>query len=73
VPEQPAPNYDRLARLDHMGLVWLLRKRQVVALDAVAVSMRCDNGSILKFYRRTEVPPEIVTPVVAEIAKEATP
>jgi hypothetical protein len=53
VPEQPAANYDRLARVNDMGLVWLLRKRQVVALDATAVSMRCDNG-ILKFYRRTE-------------------
>jgi hypothetical protein len=24
VPEQPAPNYGRLARVDDMGLVWLL-------------------------------------------------
>jgi hypothetical protein len=27
VPEHPAPNYDRLARLDDMGLLWLLRGR----------------------------------------------
>jgi hypothetical protein len=51
VPDQPAANYSRLARLDLVGLVWLLRNRQVVALDAAAIAMRGDKGSILKYYK----------------------
>jgi hypothetical protein len=27
VPVRPAPNYSRLSRLDHTGLIWLLRGR----------------------------------------------
>jgi hypothetical protein len=34
VPERPAWNYSRLARLDQVGLIWLLRGRRVVALSA---------------------------------------
>jgi hypothetical protein len=54
VPEQPAANYDRLARLDDMGLIWLLRGRPVVALTATEAAYRCSSGAILKFYRTNE-------------------
>jgi hypothetical protein len=33
-PKQPGPNYRRLSRYDATGLIWLLRDRTVVALDA---------------------------------------
>jgi hypothetical protein len=51
VPEQPAPNYDRLARLDDMGLIWLLRGRPVVALTATEAAYRCPSGAILTYRR----------------------
>jgi hypothetical protein len=53
VPEQPAPNYGQLARVDDMGLVWLLRDRPVVELKETTAAYRCANGSILTYYRRT--------------------
>jgi hypothetical protein len=55
VPKQPAANYDRLARLDDMGLIWLLRGRPVVALTATEASYRCPSGAILT-YRRERRP-----------------
>jgi hypothetical protein len=50
-PEQPAADCDRLARLDDMGLVWLLRGRPVVALTATEASFRCSSGAILTYRR----------------------
>jgi hypothetical protein len=50
-PEQPAANYDRLARLDDMGLFWLLRGRPVVALTATEASYRCPSGATLTYRR----------------------
>jgi hypothetical protein len=62
VPEQPAPNYDRLARLDDMGLLWLLRGRPVVELTSMEAVIRCHSGATVKFYRPTEpVPPMEIT------------
>jgi hypothetical protein len=63
VPDQPAPNYDRLGRVDDMGLIWLLRGRPIIALTATEAIIRCYSGATLK-YRRTE-------PTPAEIAKVA--
>jgi hypothetical protein len=57
VPEQPAPNYSRLSRLDAMGLLWLLRGRPVVALTAREAAYRCPDGAILKYYRRAKSAP----------------
>jgi hypothetical protein len=51
VPEHPAPNYDRLARRDDMGLLWLLRGRPVVALTATEASYRCPSGATLTYRR----------------------
>jgi hypothetical protein len=52
VPEQPAP-YDRLARLDDLGLIWLLRGRPVTVLTSTEAVILCHSGATLKFYRRT--------------------
>jgi hypothetical protein len=54
VPEQSAPNYDRLARLDDLGLLWLLRDRPVIAVMSTEAIIRCHSGATLKFYRRTK-------------------
>jgi hypothetical protein len=57
VPERPAPNYSRLARLDDMGLLWLLRGRPVVALTTTEAAYRCPDGAILKYCRRAKSAP----------------
>jgi hypothetical protein len=54
VSERPAANCSRLARLDDLGLLWILRGRPVVALTAKEAIIRCNSGATLKFYRRTE-------------------
>jgi hypothetical protein len=55
VPEQPAGNYSRLSRLDHTGLIWLLRGRPVIALTAAEAVMRCQSGATLT-YRKLNKP-----------------
>ena len=85
VPEQSAPNYDRLARLDDLGLIWLLRGRPIVELTSTEAVICCPSGATLKFYRRTKPAQagigyltQIVKPApqiaddAAEIAKGAT-
>jgi len=55
VPERPAANYDRLARLDDTGLIWLLRGRPVIA--ATEAVMRCPSGAMLTYRRQNEPTP----------------
>jgi hypothetical protein len=55
VPEQPAPNYSRLSRLDHTGMIWLLRGRPVIALTAAEAVLRCLSGATLT-YRKLNKP-----------------
>jgi hypothetical protein len=50
-PKQPAANCDPLARLDDLGLLWLLRGRPVVALTATEASYRCPSDAILTYRR----------------------
>jgi hypothetical protein len=57
VPEQPAGNYSRLSRLDHTGLIWLLRGRPVIALTAAEAVMRCHSGATLTYRRQNEPVP----------------
>jgi hypothetical protein len=51
MPQHAAPSFDRLARCDHLGLVWLLRGRRVVDLTADAATIRTKTGSPLRFYK----------------------
>lgn len=51
VPERPAPNYRRLSRYDRAGLVWLLRGRPVVTLQADKAEIAVRGGGVLTFYR----------------------
>jgi hypothetical protein len=66
VPERPAANYDRLGRLDDLGLIWLLRGRPVITLTSTEAIIRCPSGANLTYRRRTE-------PAPATAAPEATP
>ncbi len=54
VPEQPAANYDRLARVDHLGLIWLLHGRPVIALTATEAVIRCASGAKLVCRRQNK-------------------
>ena len=56
VPDRPAGNYDRLARLDHAGLVWLLRHRPVIVLTSTEAIMHCRSGASLTYRRQAPVP-----------------
>lgn len=51
VPDRLSWNYRRLARLDLVGVVWLLRGRAITAVDADAISIDV-SGAVLRFYRR---------------------
>ena len=50
-PERPHPTYSRLGRLDHTGLIWLLRGRPVVALTETTATIRAASGATLTFRR----------------------
>ena len=52
-PDQPAAN-SPLARLDDLGLIWLLRGRPVITLTSTEAIIRCHSGATLKFCRRSE-------------------
>jgi hypothetical protein len=54
VPDRPAANYSRSARLDDTGLIWLLGGRPVVALTATEAAYRCPSGAILTYRRETK-------------------
>jgi hypothetical protein len=54
VPEQPAANYARLARLDETGLVWLLRRRPIVALTETTAAIQ--GATAFLTYRKINKP-----------------
>jgi hypothetical protein len=55
-PERPHPSYSRLSRLDHTGLVWLLRGRPVVALTATTAAIEKPVIGTITTYRRFNKP-----------------
>jgi hypothetical protein len=42
------------ARIDHMGLLWLLNGRKLIALTADSAAIGTPSGSPLTFHRKTE-------------------
>jgi hypothetical protein len=50
-PSNPHPSYNRLARYDCTGLVWLLRGFSVVAMTATTASIKTGTGIIIAYYR----------------------
>ena len=54
VPPHPAPAYERLARYDAIGLIWLLQGRTVVALTEDEAAIQCSGGVVM--YRKHRKP-----------------
>jgi hypothetical protein len=50
-PAKPHPTYCRLSRLDHTGLVWLLRGQRVVAITETSAVIEAGKGGRL-VYRK---------------------
>jgi hypothetical protein len=50
-PERPHPSYSRLSRYDEIGLIWLLRGREVIALTEATAAIQSSTGAII-VYRR---------------------
>jgi hypothetical protein len=44
--------YRPFSRIDHMGLLWLLNGRKLVALTAYSATIRTPSGSTLTFHRK---------------------
>jgi hypothetical protein len=51
IPEQPHHSFNRLARYDSLGLIWILWGKSVVALSANEASIRHKSGSITKYRK----------------------
>jgi hypothetical protein len=55
-PDRRRPSYSRLSRYDCTGLVWLLQKREVVALTADSATIRNPITGNITVYRRHNKP-----------------
>jgi hypothetical protein len=51
IPDKPSPSYRRLARVDHLGLIWILRGRPVVALTNATATIRSSADGALTYRR----------------------
>jgi hypothetical protein len=56
IPKSPAPNFNRLSRFDRLGLCWLLRGREVVALTEATATIRNPTTGVITTYRRHHKP-----------------
>jgi hypothetical protein len=54
-PEHTKPTFNRLARYDATGLIWLLQGREVIALAEATAAIRGPTGA-LTVYRRHNKP-----------------
>ena len=54
-PPKPHPSYSRLSRYDHIGLVWLLHGRSVLALTDGTAAIENATGAVT-IYRRFNKP-----------------
>jgi hypothetical protein len=50
-PERPRPSYSRLSRYDEIGLIWLLRGREVIALTEATAAIQNPTGAITTYRR----------------------
>ena len=55
VPEHAKPSFQRLARYDHTGLLWLLQGRPIVALTEATAAIQNATGHIT-VYRKNNKP-----------------
>jgi hypothetical protein len=54
IPSHPAPSYERLARYDATGLIWLLRGRPVIALTASEAAIRGHSGATVTYRKHNK-------------------
>jgi hypothetical protein len=52
VPSNPHPRWRRLARVDRLGLVWLMHGRPVIAITAASAAIGTPRGGPVTFYCR---------------------
>jgi hypothetical protein len=50
-PPNPHPSYNRLSRLDHTGLAWVIDGRRVTALSSTVAAIETTSGGILKYRK----------------------
>jgi hypothetical protein len=55
VPRHAKPSFNRLARYDEIGLIWLLACREVGALTEATAAIRSPTGAITT-YRKNDRP-----------------
>jgi hypothetical protein len=55
VPRHAKPSFNRLARYDEIGLIWLLAGREVGALTEATAAIRSPTGTITT-YRKNNRP-----------------
>jgi hypothetical protein len=60
-PANPHPNYSRLSRYDEIGLIWLLRGREVVALTEATAAIQSSTGAITIYRRHNKPAPALRT------------
>jgi hypothetical protein len=51
VPSNPHPSWQRLARVDQLGLVWLTQGRRVTSITAESATISTPRGGSVAFYR----------------------
>jgi hypothetical protein len=54
VPRHAKPSFNRLARYDEIGLIWLLAGREVVALTEATAAIRSPTGAITTYRRHNK-------------------
>jgi hypothetical protein len=54
IPANPHPSYQRLARYDFTGLVWLLQGCPVVALTEATAAITMQSGSIVTYRKHNK-------------------
>jgi hypothetical protein len=52
VPESPHPSWRRMARIDQLGLIWLMHSRPVTSITAESVTIATPSGGSVAFYKR---------------------
>jgi hypothetical protein len=54
IPERPSPTFQRLARYDSTGLIWLLQGRAVIALTETEAAIQSSGAVVM--YRKLNKP-----------------
>lgn len=53
-PSNPHPSYDRMARYDDRGLLWLLEGRTIVAMSSSTAAIQHKTGAITSYRKHNK-------------------